>query len=241
MMNLILMLALVMLCAVSLSFYQPVWFVRIVQQGLHDVLFCVETAIPQIALTFDDGPDEVITPQVLAILQEANVPATWFVMGARVQQYPEVYQQMIQAGHQVANHLWDETPTWKMSRSQFHRDLARTEALINQGRQPRLFRPTSGWFRPWVLKKAQQLNYRLVLGSAYTNDPLKPPPAYMRWALTRMASPGTIVVLHVGPGRNRTPAILPDLIRDIQAKGLTFVTLETLLARPGKESANLSL
>lgn len=214
--------------------YPPFWLIQIVQKILPDVIFFVETDIPVVALTFDDGPDEEITPQVLEILQQQEVPATWFVMGQRVQQCPNVYQHLVQSGHQIANHLWDDTPTWKMGKARFRNDLIRTEALLNQQTRPRLFRPASGWFRLWVLDEASQLGYQLVLGSAYTNDPLKPPTAYMRWALTNMARPGAIIVLHVGLGRSHTLAVLPDLIRDINAKGLHFVTLDALLSKQDK-------
>ena len=100
-------------------------------------------------------------------------------------------------------------------------------------------RPASGWFRPWAPDELRAHGYRLVLGSAYATDTLGPPPAYLCWALTRMAVPGAILVLHVGPGRWRTPAVHRELIRGVRAKGLEFATVGELVAR-GEGSAPVS-
>ena len=96
-------------------------------------------------------------------------------------------------------------------------------------------RPASGWIRPWGFRESRALGYSIVLGSAYVSDPARPPPAYMRWALVRMARPGAIIVLHVGPGRDRTPQVLPEVIRGIRARGLRFVTVSQLASRHGRE------
>ncbi len=219
------------LLGIWVSFYQPFWLVRTVQWFVPGVVFYVRTNAPVVALTLDDGPDDSVTPAVLAILRRERVPATWFVIGERVKRYPDVYRAIVADGHQVANHFWGETPTWHMDLARFKRDLLRTEALIHQQVRPRLMRPASGWIRPWGIRVSAALGYAVVLGSAYVSDPARPPRAYMRWALTRMARPGAIIVLHVGPGRERTPEVLPAIIRGIQAKGLQFVTVSQLSSR----------
>ncbi len=213
---------------ISLSFYQPFWLIRAVQRLVPGVLFYVPTSAPVVALTLDDGPDDSVTPAVLAILRREKVPATWFVIGERVKRYPDVHRAILADGHEVANHFWSETPTWRMDVARFRRDLLRTEALIHQRVRPRMMRPASGWIRPWGIRQSAALGYAVVLGSAYANDPARPPSAYLRWALTRMARPGAILVLHVGPGRERTPEVLPAIIRGVRAKGLQFVTVSQL-------------
>ena len=214
-----------------IAFYQPAWLIRLVQRALPDVVFVAEGSGPVVALTLDDGPDPVVTPTVLGILRRERVPASWFVIGERARRHPGLLRRMRDEGHEVANHFWSERPTWRMGRAEFRRDLLRTEALIRQVARPRLMRPASGWVRPWAPAEARRLGYRIVLGSAYAGDPAGPPRAYMRWALTRMARPGAILVLHVGPGREATAEILPALIRGVRAKGLEFVTVGRLLAR----------
>jgi peptidoglycan/xylan/chitin deacetylase (PgdA/CDA1 family) len=216
---------------IALSFYQPFWLIRAIQRLVPGVLFYVPTSAPVVALTLDDGPDDSVTPAVLGILRREKVRATWFVIGERVKRYPDVYRAIIADGHEVANHFWSETPTWRMDVARFTRDLLRTEALIHQRVRPRMMRPASGWIRPWGIRQSAALGYTIVLGSAYASDPARPPSAYLRWALTRMARPGGIIVLHVGRGRKRTPEVLPAIIRGIRAKGLRFVTVSQLSSR----------
>ena len=212
--------------------------VRAVQRRLPHVVFHAGTEAPLVALTLDDGPDDSVSPAVLDILRRERVRATWFVIGERAARYPDVMRAIVAAGHEVGNHAWTDRPTWRLPRDEFRRDLLRTAAVLGEyerggpgAPRPRLMRPASGWFRSWAPDELRAHGYRLVLGSAYATDTLGPPPAYLRWALTRMAVPGAILVLHVGPGRWRTPAVLADLIRDVRAKGLEFATVGELVAR----------
>jgi peptidoglycan/xylan/chitin deacetylase (PgdA/CDA1 family) len=144
---------------------------------------------------------------------------------------------IVAGGHEVGNHSWTERPTWRLAREEFRRDLLRTEAALRAYAPaaphdvPRFMRPASGWFRRWAPDELRAHGYRLVLGSAYATDTWRPPPAYLRWALTRMARPGAILVMHVGPGRWRTPAVLADVIRGVRAKGLEFATVGELITR----------
>ena len=222
---------------VVLGLYQPFWIVRAVQEAIPEVIFYVDTDRPHICLTLDDGPDPETTPTVLRVLREHRVKATWFVMGSRVTAYDTAFRQILSEGHQVANHFWAEGPqTWRMDRARFLSDLKRTEHLINQETRPKFLRPASGWFRPWAIEEARRLGYRIVLGSAYASDPAGPPNRYIVWALSKLARPGAILVLHVGPGRTYAAELLPDLIARVRAKGLDFVTLDRLWAE-GKERA----
>lgn len=223
--------------------------VRAVQRRLPGVVFLADTDAPLVALTLDDGPDDSVTPAVLDILDRERVRATWFVIGERAARHPEVMRAITAAGHEVGNHAWTDRPTWRLARDEFRQDLLRTHALLGRYEseapappappaRPRLMRPASGWFRQWAPDELRAHGYRLVLGSAYATDTWRPPPAYLRWALTRMARPGAILVLHVGPGRWRTPAVLADVIRGVRAKGLEFATVGELMtqgesARPG--------
>jgi peptidoglycan/xylan/chitin deacetylase (PgdA/CDA1 family) len=211
-----------------LATYQPWPLVRLVQHLLPRVVFFARSARPVVALTFDDGPDDTVTPQVLDTLRTYRVPATWFLIGERVERHPEIVRRILDEGHGVGNHFWQDRPTWRMSRAEFRAAVERTGRLLPEcGRS--LLRPASGWFRAWAPSEAARLGYRLVLGSAYASDPMRPPRSYVCWALARMARPGAILVLHVGPGRHLTPDVLPELITRIRTRGLEFVTLDGLL------------
>lgn len=181
------------------------------------------------ALTLDDGPDSMVTPRVLEILRREHVLATWFVTGSAAARHPDQLREIVAGGHQLANHMWDRTPAWTLSAEQLAASVEATAAAVPGSDMRTMLRPASGWIRPSSADWARRNGYRLILGSVYANDPLKPPPAYLTWGIVRMAQPGDIVVLHVGSGRERTAEALPGMIQGLRAKGLRFVRLSELL------------
>jgi peptidoglycan/xylan/chitin deacetylase (PgdA/CDA1 family) len=221
----------VLLAPLSLNFYQPRWVVEGLERRYPTIVFRVHTSDPVVALTFDDGPDDDVTPRVLEILRRENVPATFFLIGERARMYPSIAQDIVRAGHDVGNHLWEDSPEWSMSIDAFGQALRATETALPPSPQPLLHRPAAGFIRAEQLQVAVEHGYRIVLGSAYAGDAQGPPQGYILWALSRMADPGGILILHVGPGRSRTPALLPELIARLRARGLSFVTVRDLLGR----------
>lgn len=214
---------------VALSFYQPRWLVVAATRVFPGILFRVFTDSPLVALTFDDGPDSTVTPRVLEILRRERILATWFITGSRAAEHPELMSEILDDGHQIANHMWGTTPAWTLSSGDFAASVEATARVAPAPDLRTFLRPASGWIRPSSASWARRNGYRIVLGSVYANDPLKPPPAYIEWAITRMAGPGDIVVLHVGAGRGCTVEALPGIIQGLRAKGLRPVRLSELL------------
>lgn len=97
---------------------------------------------PVIALTFDDGPHPEITPQVLAMLEKHQVKGTFFVIGASVDTYPELAKQIVDEGHQIANHTYSHPDLAKLSDSEVLREIQQTQdAIFNAtGATPELYR-----------------------------------------------------------------------------------------------------
>ena len=217
-----------------LLFYKPFWMISILQKAFSNVVFFVKTDLPFVALTLDDGPDDSVSPVVLSILNDENIPSTWFVVGRYVEKYPKIYREISESNHQVANHLWSHTPFITTTKKHLFADIERTENLIMQQVSPKLIRPPATVFFPWMLGEFQRRGYRLVLGSIYAGDVWGAPSSYLRWIIPKLARPGSIIVLHVGIGRDRTGRVLKDIIHSIKRKGLTFVTLEQLLASENK-------
>lgn len=214
----------------GLSFYQPRWLLGAAERAFPGILFKVHTDRPVVALTFDDGPDPAVTPQVLDILRRERVLATWLLVGSAAAEHPELVRAILSDGHQIANHMWDRTPAWTLSRRKFVASVTATAGIGASDGMRSLLRPASGWVRPTAASWARRNGYRIVLGSVYTNDPLKPPSRYIAWAVPRMAGRGDIIVLHVGAGRERTAKALPEIIARLRAKGLEPVRLSDLLA-----------
>lgn len=196
---------------------------------------------PQVALTFDDGPDPETTPQVLDVLSQHGAHATFFVIGERAQRHPELIKRIVAAGHQVENHShrhsWATAfgPTPKLVHEL---GLAQTAILDAAGKRPRFFRAPIGILSPPVVAAAQTLGLTIVGWTAKARD---------GWAstsvdaacrrLVRALRPGAILLLHDAgeqlsanlPSRPTiAPAVLAVLLPKLAARGLSAVTLDEL-------------
>jgi peptidoglycan/xylan/chitin deacetylase (PgdA/CDA1 family) len=125
-----------------------------------------------VALTFDDGPDDRGTPQVLDILAAARVQATFFVLGTMVERHPRVLRRVIAEGHEVAVHSWDHRNHLRHPPAVVHRQLARTAEVVQRhsGHRPHWFRPPYGVLTGGALVAARTLRLQPVLWTAWGRD-----------------------------------------------------------------------
>jgi peptidoglycan/xylan/chitin deacetylase (PgdA/CDA1 family) len=196
------------------------------------IVWRATTKEPTIALTFDDGPDPVYTPQVLRILSDKHIKATFFLVGERARRYPKIVAAIRTGGHEVGNHADSWNRTLFKSRKQFEQDLLRAESSLGLADEPhKFFRPAGIWVRTDQVQTAEQHGYSIVLGSAYAFDPMRPPAGFISWEITRALRPGAIIVLHDSGGdRSNTVAALPQIIDAAEARRLRFVTLSRMLS-----------
>jgi peptidoglycan-N-acetylglucosamine deacetylase len=197
------------------------------------------TAAPGcIALTIDDGPDPVVTPKVLAILDKFGGKATFFCVGARVAEHPELAREIVQRGHALENHT--QHHRWYFSllgvrglRAEISQ-AQRTIASIT-GTAPHYFRAPAGLRNPlleWVLIRER---LRLVSWTRRGFDTVNAEPLQILQRLTRNLRGGDILLLHDGHAArcaDGTPVILkvlPPLLGKIAESGLALVTLPTAL------------
>ena len=85
-----------------------------------------------VALTFDDGPNPDVTPQILELLKRYDAQATFFMLGSRVQYYPEIVKSIYDQGHEIGNHTWNHPQLTKMSEAQILKEYSSTEQAIIQ-------------------------------------------------------------------------------------------------------------
>lgn len=106
----------------------------------------VQDNVKRVALTFDDGPDPKVTRQVLALLEKYNAQATFFMLGNRVQYYPEIVQEVFNAGHEVGSHSWSHPQLTKLTSKQVLNEYNTTADAIQKaiGQPPTVFRPPYG-------------------------------------------------------------------------------------------------
>lgn len=203
-------------------------------------LLSVDTGRPELALTFDDGPDPRFTPAVLELLAARGQRATFFVIGERAAAHPGLLRAIARGGHALGNHSFAHAyATPFRSPARLAEELRRTSALIEDalGARPRWFRPPVGLLSPRVAAAARIAELELVGWTASARDGVasRTVPA----ALERLAPhlrPGAILTLHDGALGSRATSIarplLEALLDRMEARGLRSVTLDALLSPP---------
>jgi len=190
-------------------------------------------ALPSaVALTFDDGPSPLYTPQVLAVLARYHVPATFFLVGYHVLQYPDLARAEVRAGMTVGDHSFDHPiypPFAALTAEGITTEIARgRDALRGLTPPARLFRPPGGSYSPYVIATARRLGMRVVLWSVDPADwVIGTSSARIVARVLGAVRPGSIVIMHDGGGnRAATVAALPAIITGIRARGLRLVALQ---------------
>jgi peptidoglycan/xylan/chitin deacetylase (PgdA/CDA1 family) len=225
-----LLLPVIVLLAVVLVVFwvEPLAALRVLEPLAPNFIYRVKRRRPLVALSFDDGPHPVFTPQVLDILESYNAKATFFLIGERALRHPEVVARIKAAGHEIANHYFTNGSILRHSDAEFLDRLLRTETAIGIA-PPKFFRPPGGVAWPRQLRLAQAQGYQCVLGSAYPHDPMHPPVWYIRLLIEKNLVPGTIVILHDGISNpSRSIRALPQILNSGRKRGLSFVSIGTL-------------
>jgi len=211
---------------------QSPWLTRLLGHQA-TVVVAVPTAAPVVALTFDDGPHPVLTPQILATLDRHGATATFFFLGSGVERHPHIARAAVSQGHEVGNHGWLDRPAVRMPSQAFEADVARTARAIEAvtGAAPRVFRPGSGWFRPGQLRHVRAIGNQLVLGSVAVVDlTVRRVDREVAFVLRRL-QPGAVVVLHEGrEDRRKVVPLLERLLPEMHRLGYRSVTVSELIA-----------
>ena len=199
----------------------------------HDrLLFNGNTSIPEIALTFDDGPNPYYTPQVLNILEKYHVKATFFCIGRQVAAYPALVRQEYMAGHIVGNHSWSHPDMALLSPANINLQLVSTSNAIQKatGVRPIYFRPPYGVMSVPVLTQAYHLGLTTIIWNDEARDWQLPGMSVIIERIFGLARNGAIILLHDGGGnRSQTVAALPYIIKGLRARGYQLVTIAQLM------------
>jgi peptidoglycan/xylan/chitin deacetylase (PgdA/CDA1 family) len=183
----------------------------------------------QVYLTFDDGPDPRWTPQILDLLAQARMHATFFAIGECAQREPALVRSIAAAGHAVGNHTYSHRHPWLM-RPRAARAQVRegAQALSNVlGREPFLYRPPHGRTRPCMTDEARLHGERMVMWDRSAIDWGwfgTAPRIAARLARVRA---GDIVLMHDGENVHNRPdqllQVLPEFLRELARRGLRSV------------------
>lgn len=199
---------------------------------LNSPLFHGNPLLPEIALTFDDGPEPSSTPHILAILQRFGIQATFFCIGQQVQVYPALVRQEQASGNLVEDHTWSHPNLTILPTPTLDRQLTMTAQAIARatGTPPLFLRPPYGAINANVLARAKRLKLSLVLWNVDPRDWSLPGSATIIARVLSSTHKGSIILLHDGGGnRAQTIAALPTIITALRARGLRFVTIQQLI------------
>lgn len=198
----------------------------------------------EVALTFDDGPTPYTTPPILDYLEKTHTPATFFVMGQYVRQWPELLQREWRDGFAIGVHTWNHPNMTRISYAAQHAQFVDTLHAIDDalGGNPCIW----FWRPPYMDQNAQVIAHAASLGLStidWDDDSLDwSRPGAQAIATTALAEahPGAIIILHDGPAnREETLAALPLILAGLKARGLTPVTIPQLLMDGGYTSVRL--
>jgi len=192
---------------------------------------------PQVALTFDDGPNEPHTAALLDVLASRDVRATFFQVGRCVERHPESSRRVAEAGHVIGNHSYSHRLGAYLTHPSFAAEIDRTQQVLADvvGLTPRLFRAPWLHRQPALLATVRQRGMQIVSGTfGHPLEPFQPAAATLTRHAAAVTRAGSILVFHDGfdaRGGNRaeTVAAIGPLIDILRDRGLSFVTVDTLL------------
>ena len=192
------------------------------------------TARNEIALTIDDGPDPIVTPQVLDMLDRYAVQATFFCVGEKAARYPDLCREIVRRGHAVENHSQHHRHHFAlMGRSGFMRELQAAQDTLTTitGQRPLFFRAPAGLRNPFLDPALARLGLQLASWSARGLDTWIGDAERVKNKLLRGLQAGAILLLHDGNAARTSDGIpvilevLPAVLTSAAAANLRFVTL----------------
>lgn len=186
----------------------------------------------KIALTFDDGPDSNITPQLLEILKESNVKGNFFCIGSKVNDNPGILKQIDSANHIIGSHSYSHSVFFDFySRGRIVDELKKTEDVIHSaiGKRVNYFRPPFGVTNPPLSKAVDRMNYTVIGWNIRSLDTVTTDANKVFGRVTRKIRPGSIVLFH--DNNPRLPDILRKLLKYCADNGYRCVGLDELLKK----------
>lgn len=199
----------------------------------------ISTPSPVVAMTFDDGPHPTHTPRLLDMLRERGLRATFYLIGNRVVQYPDITRRIAQEGHEIGNHSWSHPFMNRLSTAAVTQEIDRTTNAIFQvtGRPPVTFRPPYGAFtraQRTGLHAARSLP--TILWSVDPQDWRRPGASVVANRILTHAHQGGIILSH--DIHRGTVDAMPRTLDGLTARGLRFATVSQMLGWPLWQTRN---
>ncbi len=182
-----------------------------------------------VTLTFDDGPDRNITPQILEILEKHNIKATFFCIGEKIEQNRDILKMISDKGHTIGNHSWSHSVFFDFYLpGRMAGEIEKTDRLIKEitGKNVVFFRPPFGVTNPFLAGALKKTGHTVIGWSLRTFDTVKDKERILKKIETKVAD-GDILLFH--DTVPQTVELLEKSIEIIKNKGMEIVGLEGLI------------
>lgn len=192
-------------------------------------IYSVDIEEKRASLGFNCAWDNADIPQLIEILAEQNVKATFFLAGDWCDNYPESARALAEAGHEIGSHSNTHKDMAKLDQQGILDQISRSEEKITAlcGKKPNLFRMPSGSYNNLVIETLGQQGYYAIQWDCDSIDYKNPTPTEMRDRVLKKLRPGSITLFH--SGAKNTPAALPMIIEAARAQGYEFVPVSELI------------
>jgi len=198
----------------------------------------------QIALTYDDGPNDPHTVRLLEVLTRHEVKATFFLIGHYVRQRPDIAREVAKAGHVIGNHTFTHPLLIFKSAAEIRRELSDCRASLQDalGEHSNLFRPPFGGRRPATLRIARELGLEPIMWNVTGYDWNAPPAADIERKVSKQIRGGDVILLHdgghkkMGADRSQTVQATDHLIKKYKQEGYSFVTIPEMMQARGQRA-----
>jgi peptidoglycan/xylan/chitin deacetylase (PgdA/CDA1 family) len=198
----------------------------------------------QLALTYDDGPNDPYTLRLMEVLARHEVRATFFMIGRYVQERPDIVREVAKAGHVIGNHTFTHPLLIFKGASEIRRQIETCRRALHDavGEHSNLFRPPFGGRRPAVMRIARQLGLEPVMWNITGYDWNAPSVGHIEQKVSRRVEGGNVILLHdgghlqMGSDRSRSVTATDRLLARYKAEGYEFVTIPQMMDQAAASS-----
>lgn len=235
-----------MVLVIALSLFAVFTFYFIIPYGIKTILrtrfLAAINKSESVCLTFDDGPNPVTTKKILNLLEDAGAKATFFVVGEKVEKYPELVEQLVNVGHEIGEHSYQHNHPWKCGPIKSIRDLVRGYHTIQKylcSDKPVLFRPPYGKLNLITLLYIFFFRRKPVFWDVDPRDYTQESADMVVHYITQRLIPGSVLLLHDGRRKlydtaEVTVKALKSILEECSNRGLTLVTVSEALIKASR-------
>jgi|SRR5688572_28261232 len=201
---------------------QSGFFMNVISKG--------DASVPEIAITFDDGPHPETTPAILDILKQNKITATFFCIGERAAENPDLIRRIVDEGHILGNHSHSHHVFFNLfSKKNMVRELRACNRTIEKmiGKRMLMFRPPYGVTNPSLAKAVEEVRITPIGWSLRSMDTVTKDPGKLVQKINSKLGPGDIILMH--DTKKVTVEALPEIINLVRQKELTVKRIDDLL------------